>query len=82
MDQFALELKQSNLACWYKYKLAAQKGRTDIYALVFPDDRFQFCSGSHIDPRQFFGGLIQEMKTPLFVRKSPSKEIRNEVEIK
>jgi hypothetical protein len=60
MDPFALELKQSNLACWYKYKLAAQQGRTDIYALVFPDDRFKFYSGSHIDPREFFGGLTKE----------------------
>lgn len=62
LDAFRQKMQASNYTAWYKYQQLKAEGRSDVRQILFTDRirPFVFRSGSHIDPREFFGALTKE----------------------
>jgi len=52
----------TNKNSWYKYREGKKAGLSNqqLHQLIFRERTYHFSSGSHIDPRDFFGRLIEE----------------------
>lgn len=65
-DELVSKFKNSDYASWYRYQEGCKAGLTpdQLQQLLFRERRhpYIFRSGSHIDPRDFFGGLIAATK--------------------